>query len=81
MKNQPFASPLPSGDHELPFQRATQLAAVPPMLVNEPPTIQSPLGSSSMAAAKLFEPPPGTGWQTGSGHWAGAVSASASAAT
>src|SRR5262245_39285802 len=36
--------PVPSGDHELPFQRAMLIAATPPAVANKPPATTSPLG-------------------------------------
>ena len=39
----PFA-PGPSGDHDVPFQRAILFAATPPAVVNQPAAIRSPFG-------------------------------------
>src|SRR5262245_23207686 len=49
--------PDPNGDQDEPFHRATPLAAVPPIVVNWPPTTRSPFGSCASAKMLSFAVP------------------------
>src|SRR3954468_15701280 len=46
----PALRPVPSADHDEPFQRAMALTAAPPMVINLPPAMTSPLGSAASAS-------------------------------
>jgi hypothetical protein len=50
--------PVPSADHDVPFHRAMRFAVTPPAVVNTPPAIRSPLGSTARAYTVSFIPVP-----------------------
>src|SRR5262245_16325782 len=53
--NEPFGTygkPLPSADHEIPFQRAMLLAPGVPLVAKLPATITSPFGATAVAATR-----------------------------
>ena len=48
--------PEPSGNHDVPSQRAIALALTVPTFVNLPPMTRSPLGITAVAKAKALLP-------------------------